>query len=113
MYSNCKVLLEVQAALSGDFNADGSVDAADYVVWRKGLNSVYTLDDYHVWRAHYGEAVSGTGSGSTSSSHSEVPEPASIVLATLTVSLTLFLLRRCRDKNLHSTVYLRQSRYSR
>ena len=34
------------AALPGDFNNDGKVDAADFVVWRKRLGST---DDYNVW----------------------------------------------------------------
>ena len=29
-------------ALDGDFNNDGKVDAADYVVWRKGFGTTYT-----------------------------------------------------------------------
>ena len=34
--------------LPGDFNRDGSVDAADYVVWRKNPGGIYTPDDYNV-----------------------------------------------------------------
>src|SRR5437764_10236012 len=45
----------------GDFNGDNTVDAADYVMWRKGgplFNEVSTLstatpEDYADWRAHY------------------------------------------------------------
>ena len=50
-------------ALPGDYNGDGSVDAADYVVWRKSLgenvtpyscadgsgNGLVDQDDYSVW----------------------------------------------------------------
>jgi sugar lactone lactonase YvrE len=64
----------------GDFNSDGIVDAADYVVWRKGLGTTYTQNDYNVWRANYGAtAAGGSGSGATGFS-SAVPEPASIAL---------------------------------
>jgi hypothetical protein len=35
----------------GDFNHDGTVDAADYVVWRKGLGTIYSQDDYEVFDA--------------------------------------------------------------
>ena len=45
------VLQAGAATLPGDFNNDGTVDAADYVVWRKGLGTIYTQDDYNVWRA--------------------------------------------------------------
>jgi hypothetical protein len=34
--------------LTGDFNNNGIVDAADYVVWRNGLGTTYTPQDYNV-----------------------------------------------------------------
>jgi hypothetical protein len=40
--------------IPGDFNRDGRVDAADYVVWRKGLGSNYDQDDLLVWRSNFG-----------------------------------------------------------
>ena len=40
---------------AGDFNQDGTVDAADYVVWRKDLGGIYTQNDYNIWRAHFGQ----------------------------------------------------------
>ena len=58
------------AGLPGDFNFDGAVDAADYVVWRKGLG--YLPLHYDLWRNHFG-APNGGGSGSAISA---VPEPA-------------------------------------
>jgi endonuclease/exonuclease/phosphatase family metal-dependent hydrolase len=58
----------VLSSLSGDFNADGIVDAADYVVWRKGLGSIYTQNDYTIWRAYFGETA---GDGASAA----VPEP--------------------------------------
>ena len=58
-------------AVAGDFNGDGSVDAADYVVWRKGEQS---QDDYNDWRMNFGV---GTGSGSLAGA--AVPEPAAII----------------------------------
>lgn len=51
----------------GDYNCDGSVDATDYVVWRKYLGFVgphiadgdqdgtVDQDDHGVWRAHFGQ----------------------------------------------------------
>lgn len=69
------------APLPGDFDLDGDVDAADYVVWRKGLGTVYGPNDYNDWRAHFGQtAGSGALLGSTSRS---APEPASAVLLVL------------------------------
>ena len=58
--------------LSGDFNLDGTVDTADYVVWRKngGLP-----EEYDLWRANFGKSSSGTAALSAT-----IPEPAAIVL---------------------------------
>jgi hypothetical protein len=64
-------------APTGDFNHDGIVDAADYVVWRKGLGTTYTQDDYNTWRTHFGQA---TGSGAGATATFAVPEPASVLM---------------------------------
>lgn len=60
------------AALPGDFNGDGRVDAADYTVWR---DSGATTSGYNTWKAGYGSTATTT---STS-----VPEPAGLILFTL------------------------------
>jgi hypothetical protein len=57
-------------ALAGDFNNDGVVDAADYVVWRDGLGTIYAQSDYDKWRASFGQ----TGGRGLSVSRA-VPEP--------------------------------------
>ena len=66
----------------GDYNDDGTVDAADYVVWRNTLgqtvpnygqtnaalgtgadgdgDGIITDADYDVWRARFGETASGS-----------------------------------------------------
>jgi hypothetical protein len=70
--------------LQGDYNNDGSVDAADYVVWRKTIG---TPAAYNVWRSNFG-AGAGSGGGGQSSA---VPEPATwsiSCLASLIVALT-------------------------
>jgi hypothetical protein len=59
----------------GDFDNNGAVDAADYVVWRK---SIGTPDAFNVWRAHFGES-SGNGAVATAA----VPEPESIMVLVL------------------------------
>lgn len=59
----------------GDYNANGTVDAADYIIWRdtlgsttdfraNGTNEGGSLDlidqaDYDVWRSHFGESNTG------------------------------------------------------
>jgi hypothetical protein len=37
----------------GDYNGDGNVDAADYVVWRKQFGDANTLPYYNVWRSNF------------------------------------------------------------
>ncbi|MEN1680409.1 MAG: lamin tail domain-containing protein [Planctomycetota bacterium] len=68
----------------GDYNGDGTVDAADYTVWRdafaagdvltvgKAVPGVADLADYGVWKA----AFIGAGSGASTL----VPEPAAAAL---------------------------------
>lgn len=72
--------------LAGDYNGNGGVDAADYIVWRKTLGSTTDLRadgsgatpgvpngvvdqfDYTFWRATFGvSAGTGTGAGGVSS----------------------------------------------
>jgi hypothetical protein len=61
---------------NGDFNSDGTVDAADYVVWRNGLGTTHTQDDYNIWRANFGRTF-GSGTSATTG----VPEPMTFPLA--------------------------------
>jgi hypothetical protein len=75
------------AALPGDFNEDGAVDAADYVVWRKGLgDGTYTQDDYNTWRANFGAPADGAAAGVRSPLPFAVPEPATSVMMLLTAA---------------------------
>jgi hypothetical protein len=73
--------------VSGDYNQNGVVDAADYVVWRKNIGAptlpnrgpriagpVGTID-YDFWRSRFGAT-----SGSASSVSTEVPEPSTLML---------------------------------
>ena len=61
----------------GDFNGDGTVDAADYTVWRDGLGTIYIQDDYNTWLTNFG---STTSSSASSSQAQTIPEPATAVL---------------------------------
>ncbi|HEY3395229.1 MAG TPA: hypothetical protein VGK58_21185 [Lacipirellulaceae bacterium] len=63
------------AALPGDFNMDGMVDAADYVVWRKNEGTLYDQDDYNDWRANFGRSIDDP----QGSSLAGVPEPATFM----------------------------------
>jgi len=70
------VNLTITASLSGDYNADNRVDAADYVLWRMNP-SAFGGDPtgYNTWRSHFGESASGRYSIKAT-----VPEPSTLVL---------------------------------
>jgi hypothetical protein len=79
------------ATVPGDFNFDGTVDAADYVEWRNGLGSLYSPSHYDIWRSHFG-ALLGSRSGSGASAESlsaAIPEPACIALSVIGLSMLL------------------------
>jgi gluconolactonase len=56
---------------TGDFNRDGIVNAADYVVWRNNNTGEFVPEDYDTWRENYGMEVAAAYASSA-----EVPEPA-------------------------------------
>jgi hypothetical protein len=73
--------------LAGDFNFDGSVDAADYVVWRKGLGTTYLPDHYDVWSGNFGMSSPGSAA-----QHVAIPEATTwrlLFVAALSVALSL------------------------
>jgi hypothetical protein len=61
--------------LAGDYNNDGRVDAADYVVWRKNDGS---QNGYNTWRTNFGRT---SGGGASLAGAASVPEPASVGIA--------------------------------
>jgi hypothetical protein len=65
--------------VAGDFNGDGTVNAADYTVWRNGLGTLYTTDDFLVWKNNYGESIE-LGTASSLPNQMQAPEPAGTVL---------------------------------
>ena len=75
--SHMRFVVDAHVPIPGDYNHDGIVDAADYVVWRKGLGTAYTQSDYGVWRSHFGQTA---GSGAGASAYTAVPEPATSVM---------------------------------
>ena len=75
LYTTGEVTLAALPAIPGDFNNNGTVDAADYIVWRKTDG---TQAGYNTWRAHFGQAA---GSGAAGDSlNMAVPEPESLSL---------------------------------
>jgi hypothetical protein len=90
-------------AVAGDYNSNGKVDAADYVLWRSTLgqsvtagtgadgnaDGTITQDDYGFWRARFGN-ISGSGSLAPAN----VPEPATLVGCCLALGAISMLSRR-------------------
>jgi hypothetical protein len=90
VYSNTDVILKLANLPTGDYNRNGTVDAADYAVWRDTLNQagpnlaadgdndgMVDNDDYGVWRSHFGQTA---GSGAGASANATVPEPSTLML---------------------------------
>jgi autotransporter-associated beta strand protein len=93
--------------LPGDYNDDGQVDAADYVVWRKYLGTDFPLAgngnqqgtsagvvddaDYLWWNANYGTISAPDSAGRGAFALSEIPEPASWLWALGTLIGSRFL----------------------
>ena len=83
-FSGAGLLTLTPAGQAGDHNGDGIVDAADYVVWRKGLDSSGGAPaGYDAFFENFGEG--GAGSGGTAG----VPEPTTLVLLGLIVPYAL------------------------
>jgi hypothetical protein len=75
----------VAPGITGDYNNDGSVDAADYVVWRNGDSPDDTQAGFDAWRANFGR-TSGAGAGLASAA---VPEPGTLALVALALAAAL------------------------
>ena len=87
---------------NGDYNGDGVVDAADYVLWRNNLGAPdesainnqgdgggITASDYNYWKARFGDTT-----GSLKASSGAVPEPGSVALVLAACGMGLVALRR-------------------
>jgi hypothetical protein len=87
------ILVAIEATtLGGDFNGDGTVDAADYTVWRDGDSPDSTAAGYALWAANFGQSAA---SGSQADA---IPEPATLLLALLALTAVPLVSgdRRCR-----------------
>ena len=94
----------VAAGLPGDFNDDGTVDAADYTVWADNRGSTFDLGgngdetggsagvvdvvDYSLWKTSFGDTAAGSATAT-------VPEPTSLLVAIVGM-LALALINRRR-----------------
>ena len=100
------VVVPEPTILAGDYNRDGTVDAADYTRWRNTLGNKVGqgtaadgdgggrigLPDYDVWKAHFGEGTGGGGSAA-------VPEPTSVSFAAIALITAVGCLNRGRRRH--------------
>jgi hypothetical protein len=97
---NMRITVPAAGGIEGDYNDDGTVNAADYVVWRNNEGTMNDLandsiggtigqDQYDVWVENFGQ-TSGGGSATVG-----VPEPASWML----IAVALAALIRCPRKS--------------
>ena len=99
----------LSVTLVGDYNNSGTVDAADYTVWRDTLgsttnlaangngNTVIDAGDYAVWKQNFGR-TSGLGSAAG------VPEPESIALVLTGLAAAVAVPFRKRHRPRHRIV---------
>jgi hypothetical protein len=92
LYATGTVSVIGGGSLPGDFNLDGKVDAADYVVWRTGTVVANTQANFNLWRANFGNTA---GSGAGAQSTRAVPEPVALALI-LTGAVWAAIVRRGR-----------------
>jgi hypothetical protein len=100
----------VELALDGDYSSDQVVDQADFIVWRRYLDSleawfadgdldgVVDIDDRLVWEQNFGVTLPlppfGTGSGGSAPAAGAIPEPASAVLSLVAAGVLPVIARR-------------------
>jgi hypothetical protein len=97
----------VVASLTGDYNGNGVVDMADYVLWRYAMQNGTALPhdttpasvsnaDYDLWRANFGQ----TGGAGSFANLARVPEPAGEALGVLLVIAVIGRTRRFYNRRL-------------
>jgi hypothetical protein len=73
-------------SLPGDFDADGRVDGADFLVWQRGESPGGAVaSDLVIWQIHFGTV------GLPSTALASVPEPSPLLLLATTYATSLFL----------------------
>jgi fibronectin-binding autotransporter adhesin len=105
------VLSVVSAGTPGDYNNNGTVDAGDYVLYRKYAGTTHVLPNdptggmigtaqYNTWRSHFGQPP-GSGSGDVLAT--AVPEPKSGALLAIAI-LVAFAARRSRKRSFMNAI---------
>jgi hypothetical protein len=73
----------VSGNLGGDFDVDGDVDGADFLVWQRGFGTTHSAATLATWKANFGAT-------SASAALQAVPEPHTAVLAAAAALISLF-----------------------
>jgi hypothetical protein len=113
-----QIPVSVELAIDGDYTFDRKVDQADYIVWRRSVNSTTMLladgnlsggvgtADYDVWRRNFGVTLplppyvpgGGGSSAPLAGGTSAVPEPATLALFVLAAVSVLIVTGRVRAR---------------
>jgi hypothetical protein len=102
-------LMITAPGIPGDYNNNGTVDAADFVVWRKNQGTTNALPNdptggtigasqYNTWRTHFGQPP-GSGSGAVASA--SIPEPATLVMLMFAAAVQGLRRGRLRERICH------------
>jgi hypothetical protein len=108
------VLFTTDPFLAGDYNRDGTVNAADYTVWRNTLGQMNVpafsgadgdgdgdvlAADYVVWKTNYGMTVLGAGA-----SAAPVPEPGGMMIVLCGLIALAANRGRCGCRSPHASI---------
>jgi probable HAF family extracellular repeat protein len=93
------VRLETTPMLPGDYNQNGTVDAADYTVWRDGGSPDDTIGGYNVWKARFGQTA---GNGALTDADAAVAEPAGFLLFLVGLVAMFRFIRRMLGRSVSS-----------
>jgi hypothetical protein len=77
--------LALVVTLPGDFDGDGSVDAADLALWRADHGAQYSGNDFLAWQRNLGRSASLLAA---------VPEPSTAASSLIAVLATVSIRRR-------------------
>jgi hypothetical protein len=95
-YLNAMQVESTTTVLAGDYNSNGVVDAADYVLWRDNPSAFGGEPaGYDTWRANFGRPPGAGSALESGGAHAAVPEPISLLLA-LSSAIALYSCQRRR-----------------
>jgi hypothetical protein len=108
-YIKSMQIIAAPPGVPADYNGNGTVDAADYVLWRKHEGENYrlanevsnetpgrvTAEDYSAWWSRFGSRAAGAGTAATIGD--AVPEPNFLALLAGGVFWAVFRCRRGRS----------------